>query len=511
MQKQIMEVLETDNVVKAKLPKIIEHFVDFYGEEYREKITNSLNDAIYVFVENSFDNEVEKIKGHYDRLIENEEGEKKDALLQEKAAAVDYFFNRPLRRYRREFENKCQKFLAFYLKDLFKLSSVDLQTLKKLSLKYFKFLRLGEKAGGRFIRNQAEAENFKQIVDELLTLKGEKESGDLSKETKTALLRLVSIKKIDLLKNEIYQMKLDCDEKIQNENENIIKEIRQQNLVFENEIISEIQDLLTKGGFVANVTASFNPNDWRKLRCVCLLKEPLLLEDASLVHELNHIVCSKINFDGNLIDGKCGIVQYTYFYSNRNNVTRADENKDDYVALNEIMNDYLSSKIYQSIKDADIKVGNMEDGENLYETAFPLFKNFFEENLNLIKECSISDEDFKFERAIGRRNFEKLSGFATDFLKASKKAKYGKEFLGKLRNFCQIEDEYLDLYKLVKNDKLAGIKEFEEYLSFARKGLKIFDDIKKQLNKQAKKSENIVKTEIISDKNKKAIEENGLE
>lgn len=55
------------------------------------------------------------------------------------------------------------------------------------------------------------------------------------------------------------------------------------------------------------------------------------------------------------------------------------------------------------------------------------------------------------------------------------------------------------------------MKEFEEYLSFARKGLKIFADIKKQLNNQAKKSENIVKTEIISDKNKKALEENVLE
>jgi len=41
--------------------------------------------------------------------------------------------------------------------------------------------------------------------------------------------------------------------------------------------------------------------------------------------------------------------------------------------------------------------------------------------------------------------------------------------------------------------------------------VKIFADIKQQLNNQAKKSEKIVKTEIISDKSKKALEENGLE
>ena len=54
------EIEDASNPLKDKLPMIIEYFVDFYGEDNRERITQRLNDAIYVFVERGEKNSLAK-------------------------------------------------------------------------------------------------------------------------------------------------------------------------------------------------------------------------------------------------------------------------------------------------------------------------------------------------------------------------------------------------------------------------------------------------------------------
>ena len=41
--------VEVFNPLKGKLNSLIEYFVKFYGEEYRERITNRLTNTAYIF------------------------------------------------------------------------------------------------------------------------------------------------------------------------------------------------------------------------------------------------------------------------------------------------------------------------------------------------------------------------------------------------------------------------------------------------------------------------------
>ena len=51
MIKHGIENINLNNPLENKLPKIIDYFVKFYGEKYRERITTRLNNATYIFTE----------------------------------------------------------------------------------------------------------------------------------------------------------------------------------------------------------------------------------------------------------------------------------------------------------------------------------------------------------------------------------------------------------------------------------------------------------------------------
>ena len=46
---------KVSNIVKEKVPEIIEIFVEYYGEEYREAISNKFNNTFFVFTDISSD------------------------------------------------------------------------------------------------------------------------------------------------------------------------------------------------------------------------------------------------------------------------------------------------------------------------------------------------------------------------------------------------------------------------------------------------------------------------
>ncbi len=51
MIKHGIENINLNNPLENKLPKVIDYFVKFYGEKYRERITTRLNNATYIFTE----------------------------------------------------------------------------------------------------------------------------------------------------------------------------------------------------------------------------------------------------------------------------------------------------------------------------------------------------------------------------------------------------------------------------------------------------------------------------
>lgn len=138
------------------------------------------------------------------------------------------------------------------------------------------------------------------------------------------------------------------------------------------------------------------------LNCLCLLNQYLNLDMGTLVHEFNHIVESdKISDkENNFIGYKCGF---------------KDSTKDDivnqfngYHLFDEVVNDYISLKIYKLMKDDGFKLGYEECKKSEYSKAFPLLKDFLEENLQDIIACRMSEDPKAFIKKIGEKNFKLL-------------------------------------------------------------------------------------------------------
>ena len=51
MIKHGLEKINIENPIDKSLPMLIDYFVNFYGEKYRERITDRLNSATYVFTD----------------------------------------------------------------------------------------------------------------------------------------------------------------------------------------------------------------------------------------------------------------------------------------------------------------------------------------------------------------------------------------------------------------------------------------------------------------------------
>ena len=65
MIKHGLEKINIENPIDKSLPMLIDYFVNFYGEKYRERITDRLNSATYVFF--FFSGNIDTYNGIYDR------------------------------------------------------------------------------------------------------------------------------------------------------------------------------------------------------------------------------------------------------------------------------------------------------------------------------------------------------------------------------------------------------------------------------------------------------------
>lgn len=68
MLKHGLEGINLNNPIENKLPQIIEYFVKFYGEKYRDKITQRINDAVIIFIDKSSTNRNADINAYFNSL-----------------------------------------------------------------------------------------------------------------------------------------------------------------------------------------------------------------------------------------------------------------------------------------------------------------------------------------------------------------------------------------------------------------------------------------------------------
>lgn len=165
---------------------------------------------------------------------------------------------------------------------------------------------------------------------------------------------------------------------------------------------------------------------------ISILPQALALNDHVLFHELIHVIESDFNrSDDNELSYKVGFSS-TLYKENYQELDedailklRDEENEDlhdeetdenkqvEYSKisfLNEVVTDYISGKVYENWKKSSHSpIGfllNKED--STYSVAFPLLSKFFDENLDTIIKCRMSQDADAFRKMIGEEYYRKL-------------------------------------------------------------------------------------------------------
>lgn len=101
---------------------------------------------------------------------------------------------------------------------------------------------------------------------------------------------------------------------------------------------------------------------------------------------------------------------------NKNNNRQRNYRK--YELLNEVINDYFSIKVADIYLSENDKIGKNENmvGGTSYSRAFPLLKDFIEENQDLLVKSRLSGDHQSFARFLGQENFDRLADCITQFL-----------------------------------------------------------------------------------------------
>lgn len=174
--------------------------------------------------------------------------------------------------------------------------------------------------------------------------------------------------------------------------------------------IKEINDFFKNS---SSKTAGFNitgvsRKDPNKTVSICCNSTALDLYDDVMIHELGHVIAADVEH----VSGK----SYTYRSGITSELRSApfftlSNTPKSYKVLNEVLNEYFSSKICEKMYDEDFTIGiNGPLGQGVtYRRAFPLVKDFINENLEFLKKCYISNDYVALDNKFGRDNIRALA------------------------------------------------------------------------------------------------------
>lgn len=206
------------------------------------------------------------------------------------------------------------------------------------------------------------------------------------------------------------------------------------------------------------------------LHPLCFLNEFTKLGTETFVHECNHIIATDrvCNDRGEFLGYKTGF----RFCSKQ------------YELLDEVVNDYLALKVYDMMKADGFVVGGEKFIPSTYANAFPLLKNFIEDNLEDIKECLMSEDAFMFAKKIGVENFDMLANAVNAYFDIGDRETIALAYQ-ELKNFDGDLDSVTDTKRLNKNARILNDAIF------------IVDNlsktVKKNKNKENKNIKNLTK------------------
>lgn len=388
-----LDEIEKDEVkyVKFCKDKIKEYFIDFFGEEYRNKIERRFLDTLVVFVD----------KKNINRTFCN-------------------------------FKNRIGEEIVLLYKKWFFKSFENIKINKKLideeSLLYFeKMIFEGSKQDIR--------DSFKKIARTDYVLK----SQDIKNSKKLFKTKFEDdINKLTMLN---YQILEDLDKSSSKISMLDLKQNKYLAQIFDNLSDYKKQELYRYYAYFANdetsngmfsIRSNFDKN--REKMKFIILKDIRLCYQQTFVHELLHCVSTKERLicknNNNHSLKKCGL---KVSIENNEKMLMAEENG----FLNEIFTDYLALNITEKMQNNGDNFLLSKLKGSSYSDCFVLVKPLFDKYINEFKHCYMDNDPIKIIDFLGEDNSDELNKLLFDF------SCYSKTFLQKEISLAQTFEEGL--------------------------------------------------------------------
>ncbi len=221
---------------------------------------------------------------------------------------------------------------------------------------------------------------------------------------------------------------------------------------------------------------------------IIVLNSYLLLLDRTLFHEINHAIQTitrKTGENSALIKVGVPSAKLTFDDDGVCNVENTFDEKG--TMFNEILNDYLTEKIFAPAR-GNLRIGNfVEDDNGLYALGFDFLEKFFEKNLDVLKECAISDDPYSFIKHFDKNDLMKLITLTENLMEDVKRDTSAYSEFVRQRLLMELKQKgAISPRELNRDDFDADCRKFVDYL---KEFDTLADEIKPISHSTAKKEE----------------------
>lgn len=443
---------KVEDFISPKLDDLIECFVEYFGEEYREQITSKVKSAKMFFVpkaeplaiggikmsysiENYYDKKIDKKLKTLPNVIKTAKDYEKlqqIALLAKTrdhdVSATKKIFS-PLIQARTQYKNA--EILAFA--DV--ISTYDSSKHLSVERTYELVETWRQLVTKNFLSMPSYQERLEKEIElfNILGFKHENAKDYYNDEKLSAIIFEVA----DFIKTELTEEnRLKYMTKYLGSNpyfENLRKQVtKTENEQFVQRILYSAYLSMTDNA--EGASCLFLCDKQNKLNSFMFFPEQFDTSTSLIIHEFVHVISASLmdkTPKGLPYGVKVGVRTLFHMpfddgkYSKTNFIKKL--NSDDFELsgymynnmLNEIITDYFAMQITKIATKRNLKIGLQQNNPSAYSYAFPFFENFIENNKKTIIDCFFDNSLDKLTASVGTKNFNNLAELAKKFLDLS--------------------------------------------------------------------------------------------
>ncbi len=249
----------------------------------------------------------------------------------------------------------------------------------------------------------------------------------------------------------------------------VVQTLKNSNLAFDEQLIDAIKqykfERLRSGsevdslGMCVFTITKQHPHQHKNF---IVLNSYLLLQDRTIFHEINHAIqTSAVENGEDMVIFKVGVPSALLSFSKAKRPIIIPTFEDKATMFNEVLNDYLTEKIFEEAR-GKTRIGYfVESGECYYPIAFPFLRNFFDRNMDVLKECALSEDPYSFLKRFKKSDIEDLIDLTDDLMKYVRENR--DEYVQFVATKVNIDNEQgrnVSIYELNEDDFNDVQKEF---------------------------------------------------